>query len=166
MNWNKPYCLSMLLIVCYSILLTFIYLIFLCRYIWKIDSKNMTSQRIRIRTDIFRSQELALLEEWPDGIPLNLILPTPVPSIQNDMFKPYDEPDVICLGNVKNWDYNDNITVGPRIIKNGVLGLIPESTICCYETDPSEYWDLSQKSILWTLDLIQEPQILSSTIWW
>ena len=50
---------------------------------------------------------------------MNLILPTPVPSIQNDMFKPYDEPDVICLGNVKNWDYNDNITVGPRIEDQG-----------------------------------------------
>ena len=102
------------------------------------------------------------------------------------MFKPYDEPDVICLGNVKNWDYNDNINVGPRIedqgpseneksqsrsgidpsIKNGVLGLIPESTICCYETDPSEYWDLSQKSILWIPGEIPEPQVLSSGICW
>ena len=31
--------------------------------------------------------------------------------------------------------------------KNGVLGVIPESKICSVY-DPSEYWDLSQNSIL------------------
>ena len=68
----------------------------------------MISQRIRIRTDIFQSQEFTLLEERAEDVSLNLILPTPVPSIRNDFFKPYDEPDVICLGNVKDCDYNDN----------------------------------------------------------
>merc|ERR1719300_974658 len=36
-----------------------------------------------------------------------MILPTPVPSIRNDKFKPIDE--VICLVNVKDSDYNGNL---------------------------------------------------------
>jgi len=71
----------------------------------------MTYQRIRIRTDIFQSQEFASLKEKTDGFPL--ILPTPVPSRQNDEFNHNDdddEPEVICLGNGMdlNCDYNDN----------------------------------------------------------
>jgi len=66
--------------------------------------KTDQDQRIRIRTDIFQSREF--LEERADGVPM--ILPTPVPSIRNDMFKPIDE--VICLVNVKDSDYNDNLS--------------------------------------------------------
>jgi len=71
----------------------------------------MTQQRIRIRTDIFQSREFASLKERADGVPL--ILPTPVPSRQNDEFNHIDgddEPEVICLGNGRdlNCDYNDN----------------------------------------------------------
>jgi len=62
----------------------------------------MTHQGIRIRTDIFQSQEFALLEERADGLPLNLILPTPVPTIINDFFKPIDEPEGLRLGNGKD----------------------------------------------------------------
>ena len=60
----------------------------------------MTYPRIRIRTDIFQSQEFAPLKERADGVPL--ILHTPVPSRQNDEFNHNDdddEPEVICLGN-------------------------------------------------------------------
>jgi len=64
----------------------------------------MTHQRIRIRTDIFQSREFASLKERADGVPL--LLPTPVPSSQNDKFN--HESEVICLGNGKDWDYNDN----------------------------------------------------------
>jgi len=68
----------------------------------------MTHQRIRLRSDIFQSQEFALMEERTVGIPL--ILPEPVPSIRNEMFNQINEPEVICLGNGKdlNCDYNDN----------------------------------------------------------
>ena len=66
----------------------------------------MTYQRIRLRTDIFQSQEFALMEERTVGVPL--ILPEPVPSIRNEIFNHIDEPEVICLGNGKDWDYNDN----------------------------------------------------------
>ena len=65
----------------------------------------MTYQRIRLRTDIFQSQEFALMEERTVGVPL--ILPEPAPSIRN-IFNHIDEPEVICLGNGKDWDYNDN----------------------------------------------------------
>ena len=51
----------------------------------------MTSHRIRIRTDIFQSQEFAQVEERADGVPL--ILPTPVPSRQNDEFNHIDDDD-------------------------------------------------------------------------
>jgi len=69
----------------------------------------MTHQRIRIRTDIFQSREFASLKERADGVPL--ILHTPVPSRQNDEFNHIDEPEVVCLGNGKDrdWDYNDNL---------------------------------------------------------
>ena len=40
--------------------------------------------------------------------------------------------------------------------KNGVLGVIPESKICSKETDPSEYWDLSQNLIFLTLGSIPD----------
>jgi len=71
----------------------------------------MTHQRIRIRTDIFQSREFASVKEKADGVPL--ILHTPVPSRQNYDFNQIDnddEPEVICLGDVKdlNCDYNDN----------------------------------------------------------
>jgi len=62
----------------------------------------MTNHGIRIRTDIFQSQEFALLKERTDGLPLNMILPTPVPTIINDFFKPFDEPEGLCLGNGKD----------------------------------------------------------------
>jgi len=70
----------------------------------------MTYQRIRLRTDIFQSQELALMEERTDGVPLNMILPEPVPSIRNEMFNQINEPEVICLGTGRDLicDYNDN----------------------------------------------------------
>ena len=29
-------------------------------------------------------------------------------SIRNEIFNHIDEPEVICLGNGKDWDYNDN----------------------------------------------------------
>ena len=64
----------------------------------------MTHQRIRIRTDIFQSQEFALHEERVEEIPL--ILPTPVPSIRNDFFKPLDEQGV---GKDLDCDFNDNL---------------------------------------------------------
>ena len=48
--------------------------------------------------------------------------------------------------------------------KKGFLGVIPESTTCSFETEPSEYWELSQNIILWTLGLIPEPLIPSSGI--
>jgi len=70
----------------------------------------MTHQRIRIRTDIFKSQQFALLEDEDrtDVVPL---LPfSPVPSILNDKFNHIDELEVVCLGNGKNWDYNDNLS--------------------------------------------------------
>jgi len=68
----------------------------------------MTHQRIRIRTDLFLSKEFASLNERADGVPL--ILPTPVPSIRNDFFKPFDDPEVLCLGNGKDLisNYNNN----------------------------------------------------------
>jgi len=71
----------------------------------------MTQQRIRIRTDIFQSREFASVKEKADGVPF--ILTTPVPSRQNDEFNhidDIDEPEVVCLGNGKDWDwdYNDN----------------------------------------------------------
>jgi len=66
----------------------------------------MTYQRIRLRTDIFQSQEFSLREERTDEGPL--ILPEHVPSIRNEMFNQINEPDVICLGTGKDWDYNDN----------------------------------------------------------
>jgi len=61
----------------------------------------MTHQGIRIRTDIFQSQEFALLKERADGLPLNMILPTPVPTIINDFFKPFDEPEGLRSGSGK-----------------------------------------------------------------
>ena len=70
----------------------------------------MTHQRIRIRTDIFKSQQFALLEDEDrtDVVPL---LPfSPVPSILNDKFNHIDELEVVCLGNGKDWDYNDNLS--------------------------------------------------------
>ena len=63
----------------------------------------MTHQRIRIRTDIFQSQEFAVHEGKADEVPL--ILPTPVPSIRNDFFKPLDEQGV---GKDLDCDFNDN----------------------------------------------------------
>ena len=54
-----------------------------------------------LRTDIFQSQEFALLKERADGLPLNMILPTPVPTIINDFFKPFDEPEGLRLGSGK-----------------------------------------------------------------
>ena len=60
----------------------------------------MTHQRIRIRTDIFQSQEFAVHEGKADEVPL--ILPTPVPTILKDMFKPIDEPEGLRLGNGKD----------------------------------------------------------------
>ena len=44
------------------------------------------------------------MEERTDG----LILPEPVPSIRNEMFNQIDEPEVICLGIGKDWNYNDS----------------------------------------------------------
>ena len=64
----------------------------------------MMHQRIRIRTDIFQSQEFAVHEGKADEVPL--ILPTPVPSIQNDFFKPIDEQGV---GKDLDCDFNDNL---------------------------------------------------------
>ena len=64
----------------------------------------MTHQRIRIRTDIFQSQEFAVHEGKADEVPL--ILPTPVPSIRNDFFKPIDEQGV---GKDLDCDFNDNL---------------------------------------------------------
>ena len=78
-------------------------------------------------------------------------------------------PSIIYLseGLKDMWKWEVPIKVWDRSQrqKNGVLGLIPESTICCCGTDPSEYWDLSQNSILFTLGSIPEPQILSTGIW-
>jgi len=68
----------------------------------------MTHQRIRIRTDIFKSQQFALLEDRTDVVPLFPL--SPVPSILNDKFNHIDELEVVCLGNGKNWDYNDNLS--------------------------------------------------------
>ena len=56
---------------------------------------NMTYQSIRLRTDIFQSQEFALMEEKTHGVPL--FLPEPVPSIRNEMFNQINEPEVIFL---------------------------------------------------------------------
>ena len=69
----------------------------------------MTYQSIRLRTDIFQSQEFALMEERTDNCD-PLILPEPVPSIRNEMFNQINEPEVICLGNGRDLicDYNDN----------------------------------------------------------
>ena len=64
----------------------------------------MTHQRIRIRTDIFQSQEFALHGERADDEVL-MMLPTPVPSIRNDFFKPIDEQGV---SKDLDCDYNDN----------------------------------------------------------
>ena len=55
---------------------------------------------------LFLRQEFALMEERTDEGPL--ILPEPVPSIRNEMFNQINEPEVICLGTGKDWDYNDN----------------------------------------------------------
>ena len=51
------------------------------------------------------------------------------------------------------------------VSKNGVLGLITESTIYSYETDPSKYWDLSQNSIFSTLGLKHGPQTHKLPAW-
>ena len=59
---------------------------------------------------------------------------------------------------IKVWDLSQSR-------KNGVLGVIPEYTICSQENDPSEYWDQSQNSISWTLGLISEPQMSNSFLW-
>ena len=70
----------------------------------------MTHQRIRIRTDIFKSQQFALLED-EDRTDVVPFLPlSPVPSILNDKFNHIDELEVICLGNGKDCDYNDNLS--------------------------------------------------------
>ena len=47
--------------------------------------------------------------------------------------------------------------------KNWVLEVIPESKICSKETNPSEYWELSQISILWTLNI--NPWTSNSFLW-
>jgi len=70
----------------------------------------MTHQRIRIRTDIFKSPQFSLLED-EDRTDVVPFLPlSPVPLILNDKFNHIDELEVICLGNGKDWDYNDNLS--------------------------------------------------------
>jgi len=64
----------------------------------------MAHHRIRIRTDIFKSQEFALHEKRVDEVPM--ILPTPVPSIRNNFFKPLDQQGV---GMDLDCDFNDNL---------------------------------------------------------
>jgi len=70
----------------------------------------MTHQRIRIRTDIFKSPQFSLLED-EDRTDVVPFLPlSPLPLILNDKFNHIDELEVVCLGNGKDWDYNDNLS--------------------------------------------------------
>ena len=70
----------------------------------------MTHKRIRIRTDIFKSPQFSLLED-EDRTDVVPFLPlSPVPLILNDKFNHIDELEVLCLGNGKDWDYNDNLS--------------------------------------------------------
>jgi len=63
--------------------------------------------RIRIKTNLFRSEHFIKL-----GDITNIPLPPPSPEpplILNDTFDFLDEVDVVCLGNGKDLDYNENV---------------------------------------------------------